>query len=183
MIDYTNPQEQSSKQDVMEQKPNGFFSKIALAENCEVNGKPIPGEDLSGIVQVIPSTSYSLSYACILVPRFNDHYLAGDIVENLNGWMLDICISYGWQLKHINIDSNYLHWVMAVNITSYPTKFMKLVRKHTSEKIFDNFPRLRAKNVSNDFWAPWYYIGTGEQPFAQKVVMEFLGQVRKQQGL
>lgn len=181
--DFINLATLSGNRNVKEQRRNSFFSNTTLDEDYETDAETLQQEGLGEIVQIHSQNSYSLSYACVLVPRFNEHYLMGDIVDYLTEWMLDICISYGWQLKHISIEPAYLHWVMAVNITSYPTKFMKLIRKHTSEKILENFPRFRAKNVSSDFWAPWYYVGTGELPFSHKVIMGFLAQVRKQQGL
>ena len=126
---------------------------------------------------------YVTSYVCLLVPRFEEHLLTGDVTDNLRNWMINICISFGWQLKFIDIRPQYLHWIMAVSIATYPTHFMRIVRKESSTKIFDDFPRFKQKNLSNDFWAPWYFVGVGEVPYSQSTIQTYIEQIRLEQGL
>src|SRR5690349_17105377 len=95
--------------------------------------------------------SSELSFACILLPRFSDHYLAGDVADFLPEWMKQVCISYGWRLEAIAVRPGYLQWVMKVPLNANPAHFMKLIRRYTSEKIFEDFPRFRQKNVSAEF--------------------------------
>lgn len=126
---------------------------------------------------------YITSFVCLLAPRFKEHLLIGDISELINIWMKDICISFGWQLRFIDVHPDYLHWIMAVRITSVPTRFMKIVRRETSKKIFDDFPRFKEKNMSNEFWAPWYFVGVGEVPYSRATIRSFINQIRFEQGL
>ena len=91
---------------------------------------------------------FETTFVCLLVPRFEEHILIGDLSERLHTWMRDICISYGWNLKFIEISPNYLHWVMTVPINTPPPEFMKIVQNTTSEKIFDEFPRFSTQNTS-----------------------------------
>ncbi|MBV5349880.1 hypothetical protein JZU71_01595 [bacterium] len=62
--------------------------------------------------------SSGLTFSCVLIPRFDDHYLAGDITGDLQNWMMEICISYGWHLDAITIRPGYMHWVMTVPLTA-----------------------------------------------------------------
>jgi REP element-mobilizing transposase RayT len=124
-----------------------------------------------------------LSYSCLLIPRFHDHYLTGDITEALVEWMRQICISYGWRLDAITVRPGYLQWVMTVPLTTNPAQFMRLTRKHTSQKIFDDFPRYKRKNMSGDFWAPGYQVAAGNQLLSLESISNFTLAVRRQQGI
>jgi len=126
---------------------------------------------------------YVTSYVCLLVPRFEEHLLVGDISDRLHNWMMDICISFGWQLKFIDNRCRYLHWIMTVSIATPPAHFMKIVRKESSKKIFEDFPRFKQKNLSNQFWAPWYFVGVGEVPYSQSTIQSYIEQIRLEQGL
>jgi REP element-mobilizing transposase RayT len=98
-----------------------------------------------------------VSYSCLLIPRFHDHHLAGDITEDLAVWIKEICISYSWRLIAIVVRPGYLQWVLTVPLAENPARVMRLVRQHTSVKIFDDYPRFKRQNMSGDFWAPGYY--------------------------
>ena len=49
------------------------------------------------------SGPFETTFVCLLVPRFEEHALIGDLSENLHTWMREICISHGWNLKMIKI--------------------------------------------------------------------------------
>jgi len=123
------------------------------------------------------------SFVCLLVPRFEEHMLIGDLSDNLYTWMSDICISFGWNLKFIKISPDYLHWIMTVKITSSPVEFMNIVRRATSKKIFDEFPRFSQQDISKKFWAPYYYVGVGNVPYSRSSIQAFIEQIRMEQGL
>lgn len=134
-------------------------------------------------VAAVPQFSSQLSFACVLVPRFSDHYLAGDIVDCLREWIKQACISYGWRLESIAIRPGYMQWVMQVPLNANPAQFMRLIRRHTSEKIFEDFPRFKNKNISGEFWAPGNFVAPGNQLQTAEQVNEFIVQTRRQQGI
>jgi REP element-mobilizing transposase RayT len=131
----------------------------------------------------MPQLSSELSFSCVLIPRFSDHYLVGDIVDWLAKWMKQVCISYGWRLDTLAIRPGYMHWVMHVPMNSNPAQFMRLVRRYTSEQIFEDFPRFRQKNVSGEFWAPGNFVLPGNQFQTLDQVNEFILQTRRHQGM
>lgn len=131
----------------------------------------------------IPPISPGLSFTCILIPRFSHHYLAGDIVERLTDWMKQICISYGWRMEALSIRPGYVQWVMRVPLNANPAQFMRLTRRHTSEKIFEEFPRFRRENISGEFWAPGNFVFPGDQLQTLEAVNAMILQTRRQQGL
>lgn len=130
-----------------------------------------------------PQYSSELSFVCLLIPRFSDHYLVGDITESLVEWMKQVCISYGWRLEAISIRPGYLQWVMRVPLTANPAHFMRLIRRHLSEKVFEDFPRFKQKNLSGEFWAPGNYVISGTQLQTTEDINALILQTRRHQGL
>jgi len=130
-----------------------------------------------------PQISYELSYSCLLIPRFPDHYLAGDITEDLPNWVRQICISYSWRLDEIMIRPGHLQWVMTVPLTVNPAQFMRIIRQLSSQKIFEYYPRYSRKNLSGQFWSPGFLVVPGKQLQSMEVISNFILQTRKQQGI
>ena len=125
----------------------------------------------------------NLTYACLLIPRFDHHHLVGDFVDRLNEWVPQLCVAFGWRLEHIAVRPDYLQWVTRVPPSTAPGYIMRIVRQQTSDRIFTEFPRYKAENPSGDFWAPGYLIMGSSQPHPQKLVRDFIKQTRARQGL
>lgn len=126
---------------------------------------------------------YVTSYACLIAPRFEEHELTGDVHIQLQTWMKDICTSFGWGLNFLDIQPNYLHCIMTVSIAASSSEVIKTICQKSSERIFDDFPRFKEKNMSDEFWAPWYFVGAGEVPYSIDSIKSFLNQIRVEQGL
>ena len=141
-----------------------------------------------GFAEPVEPESFSqvandLSYSCLLIPRFIDHFLTGDITEYLADWMRQICVSYGWRLDAIVVRPGYLQWVITVPPTANPAQVIRLTRRHTSQKIFEEFPRFKQLNMSGDFWAPGYYVTFGTQLLSLENISNFTAATRRQQGI
>ncbi len=126
---------------------------------------------------------YNLNYACLLVPRFQHHHLIGDLAAQLETWVPKICIAFGWRLEHLTIRPDYLQWVVNVPPATAPGQIIRLLRQHTSEKIFEEFPRIKKENLSDDFWAPGYNIIGGGKLHDQQIIRDFIRSARERQGL
>lgn len=137
----------------------------------------------SAEASVLPINSSELSYSCVLIPRFSDHYLTGDIVTDLGKWMKDICIAFGWRLEALSIRPGYIHWVMTVPVTASPARFIRTICQQTSQKIFDDYPRFKRVNPSLDFWAPSFSVSPGSKPQSMDEINAYILQVRRQQGI
>ncbi len=156
--------------------------------------KPAPGEldetrphsitEVAGRVVVEPVSPgmYNLTYACLLVPRFNTHYLTGDIADRLAEWLPQICVAFGWRLEYLAVRPEYIQWILNVPPATSPGYLMRIVRQQTSEKIFAEFTRMKKENPSGDFWAPGYLIMGGSQPHPPQLVKDYIKQTRSRQG-
>lgn len=123
-----------------------------------------------------------LSYACLLVPRFDTHHLVGDLADRLNEWVPQVCIAFGWRLEHLSVRPDYLQWVVRVPPSTAPGHVIRVVRQQTSDRLFNEFPRFKKDNPSGDFWAPGYLIMGSSQPHPPHLVRNFIKQTRERQG-
>lgn len=164
-------------------KPKGQLE--SASKNEPNTGRPHSITEVAGRVLAEPGTSglYDLTYACLLLPRFKSHHLAGDLAERISEWMPSISVAFGWRLEYISVRPDYLQWVINVPPTASPGYLMRIIRKQTSERIFEEFPRLKRENPSGDFWAPGYLIMGGSQPHPSQLVMDYIQRTRERQGM
>ncbi len=134
------------------------------------------------VIEPASAGMYHLAYACLLVPRFSTHYIAGDLSDRLDEWLPNICIAFGWRLEFLAVRPDYLQWVVNVQPNTSPGYLMRVIRQQTSEKIFDEFPRFKKENTASDFWAPGYLIMGGSQPHPPQLVKDYINQTRQRQG-
>jgi REP element-mobilizing transposase RayT/DNA-binding response OmpR family regulator len=135
------------------------------------------------VLEPVSSSLYNLDYACLLLPRFPHHYLTGEVLERLGEWVPQICIAYAWRLEYISVRPDYLQWIVSVPPATSPAYLMRMLRQHTSEKIFNEFARFKNDNPSGDFWAPGYLIMGGSQPAPAQLIRDFITQTRQRQGI
>jgi hypothetical protein len=60
---------------------------------------------------------------------------------------------------------------------------MRILRQHTSDNIFAEFPQYKKDNPSGDFWAPGYLIMGGSQPPPAQLIKDYINQTRVRQGI
>lgn len=96
-------------------------------------------------------------------------------------WMQQISVSYGWKLEFVDVQPQYMQWLITVPVTTPPSQIMRLVRQHTSQKIFEDFPRFKNQNLAKDFWAPGYLMLVGKQLPSSKMIKEFIQTTRQKQ--
>ncbi len=129
-----------------------------------------------------PFDQYSLSYSCLLTPRFGNHPLSGDLKALLEKKLGQICVSYGWRLGLVEIMSNCLHWVAMVPPTETVDDHIRMVRRMTSACIFEDYPEYARENLSHDFWAPGYSLLTGSERHTPAQIEAYRRLCRKQFG-
>jgi REP element-mobilizing transposase RayT/ActR/RegA family two-component response regulator len=164
-------------------RPETPIRKPKVSELAETH--PSPTTEAARRMSMEPVTAglYHLTYACLLVPRFSSHYLTGDLSDRLTEWLPGICVAFGWRLEFMAVRPEYLQWVVNVQPNTSPGYLMRVMRQHTSEKIFSDLPRLKKENPSGDFWAPGYLIMGGTQPHPPQLVRDYIKQTRERQGI
>jgi REP element-mobilizing transposase RayT len=181
------------------QEPSRPTNNISIPQTPEGVRQPTGTTDSDGSEYAAPSpisdtgrrvkfeqtsqAMYNLNYACLLIPRFPTHRLAGDLSLRLAEWLPSLCIAYAWRLEFISVRPDYLQWIVNVPPTTAPGYLMRVIRNQISEKVFLDFPRLRNENPSGDFWAPGYVILGSNHPHPNQLVTDFIQQTRARQGI
>lgn len=138
-------------------------------------------KDTRTLFEPVVDNPYRLSYVCLMIPRFQSHYLQGDLVEYLHIWIQQICISYGWQLEYLDVQPEYMQWLVNVPVNVSSAIIIRVLRQILSERIFEEFPKFRKQNVGKDFWAPGHLVVVGRQLHSPDTIKEFIRLTRLQQ--
>ncbi len=173
----------------------GDQKKITLTETKparltiqnRVKLKDRPQQDLNSservVLERVPTDTYELSYACLLIPRFSSHLLMGDVEQSLRAWMPDVCVSFGWRLNHITVQREYFEWILSVPAATSPSNCIRTIGGYTSKRILEDFPIFRRENISKDFWAPGFLILAGASPIPLDMINAHIRMTRQQQGI
>ena len=130
--------------------------------------------DTAGITQA--------TYTCVIVPRSPLIHLTGNLTEMLSQWVPQLCHSFGWRLNAVTVRSEYLQWTVTMAPSVSPSDMIRILREHTSQRIFENLPRLKPRNPAEEFWANGYLIVNGVEPPAPEVLRDYISQVHKRLG-
>ena len=135
-----------------------------------------------GTEETLGESSYDLHYAYAMIPRLPSHKLDGDLSEKLARWLPQLCLSFGWRLEHLNVQPDFIQWMVSMGPEASPDTVVHTLEQHLSECIFEEFPRLRKENPSGKFWAPGFLIVSGGQPDAE-LMAQYIQQTRRRQGV
>jgi REP element-mobilizing transposase RayT len=130
--------------------------------------------------------AYDMSYACLLIPRNDEHLLTGKVPDLLKKAINDACKVFGWRLDYIQVRQEYLQWVVSATVGTPPSRCIHMIREQTSKGILDEFRQFRDKGSKisvHDFWAPGYLVLVGGAPHPPEIIQEFIRLTREQQGL
>jgi REP element-mobilizing transposase RayT len=139
--------------------------------------------DMGAGLQPISPAVCSLNYTCMLIPRLPKHHLTGDLADRLSEWVPQLCLAFGWRLEQLSVRPDYLQWTVNVPPSTSPSYLMRILRQHSSEHIFADFPTLGRENPSGDFWAPGYLIMSSLQPPPAQIIKDFIKKTRRHQGV
>jgi CheY-like chemotaxis protein/REP element-mobilizing transposase RayT len=141
-----------------------------------------PYGSLLSVEPVSPTLSH-LSYTALLLPRFPQHALVGELCEELGVWVPQLCLAFGWRLEGLAIRPDTLQFTLQVAPSVSPGNVVRILRQRTSQRIFSRFPELKELNPSGDFWAPGYLIISGSVPPQPNLLHDYVAQTRRRQGL
>ena len=162
-------------------KPQVITEEAPVPTTDDLEDLPLHEEQI-GVEPVSPSM-YNLTYACVLIPRFPEHHLTGEIANRLGDWITHLCVAFGWRLEQLAIRPDHIQWMVNVPPNTSPGYLMRTIREHTSRRMFVEFPTMEQENPAGDFWAPGYLVlGTPQTPPAS-LIQEFMQNTRSRQGL
>lgn len=124
-----------------------------------------------------------ITYTGLLIPRFEDHFMTGELGILLGQWVPELCVAFGWRLDGIAVRPEHFQWTVRVMPSVSPGNMVRILRQQTSMRIFSALPLLKAQNPSGDFWAPGYLIVSGSQAPPPELLRDYIEQTRRRQGI
>lgn len=124
-----------------------------------------------------------LTYQCVLVPRIPKHDISEDMARKIKKWLPHISLAFGWKIKNIVVQDQYLYWVVLVEPEDQPIEVVEAVRKVTSARLFEDYPLFEQENPSGDFWARGYLLHNGNHYLPMEYLNDFVVEIRKKQGI
>ncbi len=172
------------RDDVQETRKQEVKDSPSVAETRPQSSGESSSEKSHRILLEPPSPSLvDLGYAFVLIPRFDTHHLVGDAAGRLNEWVPNLCLAFAWRLEYISVRPDYLQWIVRVPPNTSAGYVTRVIRQQTSNRLFAEFPRFRADNPSDDFWAPGSMIIGSTEPPPHYLVRDFIRRSRGMQGL
>jgi REP element-mobilizing transposase RayT len=147
------------------------------------------GDRLPNDVHLEPVSrhDYEFSYACLLVTRASDPSLSGKVAGFLRSTLENIAKTFGWRMDFIQVDAEYMQWVISAPAGTPPSNCIRLIRQQTTKGVQSKFREFRSKDKKNggmlDIWAPGYLVLVGRSPHPPDIIQEFIRMTRLKQGL
>jgi CheY-like chemotaxis protein len=158
-----------------------FDSAEPPAEELAVEEIPlrgIPGTDPSAELTPIAH----LPLTVVLIPRFPEHRLEGELAKQLRTWIERLCIAWDWRAETVDIHPQYLALTVRLPGHMAPDRALMHLRRGLSSRILANLPWMAADLPSGRFWAPGQLLAAAEAIEPARIG-DFIEQTRRIQGL
>ncbi len=143
---------------------------------------PRPTDGLEEPEGPLPEARYQLEFTAVLVPRFPDHKLTGQLAQDLRDWLARLCVAWGWRADAIEIDPDYLCLTVTLTPEVAPSRAVHRLRQDLSDRILEAYPGVTTDLPSGRFWARGYLLSAGTQ-VSPDHIRAFLAETRRSQGL
>jgi CheY-like chemotaxis protein len=125
---------------------------------------------------------YSLPFSTVLLPRFPEHRLEGELADRLHDWVTRICLAWDWRAEEIDINPDYIRLIVSLSPNVAPAGAVSQLALDLSTRILEHFPALEQNLPSKRFWARKYMLSTGKIPDREQI-SAFVANTRSEQGL
>jgi REP element-mobilizing transposase RayT len=125
---------------------------------------------------------YYLPFTAILIPRFPNHRLTGSLANQLENWLKDLCVAWGWRVDHIDLRADFLRFTFSLSPDIAPAQAVQHLANNLSSRILNAFPGLMSDLPSGQFWTKSYLLTAGSDVGKDRLAL-FIETTRKEQGL
>jgi DNA-binding response OmpR family regulator/REP element-mobilizing transposase RayT len=125
---------------------------------------------------------YFLPFTAVLLPRFPRHTLVGSLSNQLESWVKDLCIAWGWRADSIDVRPDLLRFTVSLSPEVAPAQAVQSLAQNLSTRILKAFPTLSEELPSGQFWTKRYLLTAGSDVGKDRL-SHFIEATRKDQGL
>ncbi len=125
---------------------------------------------------------YYLPFTTILLPRFPNHRLTGSLSNQIETWLGDLCVAWGWRVETIDLRPEYLRFTFDIAPDVAPAQAVEHLAQNLSRRILEAFPGFSKDLPSGQFWTKSYLLTAGSDVGKDRLAY-FIETTRKDQGL
>ncbi|OGO18548.1 MAG: hypothetical protein A2Z14_19250 [Chloroflexi bacterium RBG_16_48_8] len=125
---------------------------------------------------------YYLPFTAILLPRFPNHRLTGSLANQLENWLKDLCVAWGWRVENIDLRSEFLRFTFSLSPDIAPAQAVQHLANNLSSRILKAFPGLTKDLPAGQFWTKSYLLTAGSDVGKDRLA-SFIELTRREQGL
>lgn len=130
-----------------------------------------------------PGALYHLTYSFVMVPKLPRYRIVGDLAARVDELLRHYAVVYHWRIERLTLRPNHAVVVVTCPPTTAPERVMRTLRRLTSQRIAEEFPRAMPDDPTGDFWARPYLLFAADHTPDPAQIADFITQVRRQQGL
>jgi REP element-mobilizing transposase RayT len=100
----------------------------------------------------------------LLLPRYSEHELTGELAERLRSWTTRLCLAWDWVAERIEVLPDRLEITLILPPDESPAHAVQELRDGLSERVLRSFPELALDLPSRRFWSSSYLLRAGPAP-------------------
>jgi len=167
--------------------PNDWLPKqpkpaahLPFLDQITTQSKTIREMEPINLIQQEPR--YYLPFTAILLPRFPNHRLAGSLAIQLETWLKELCVAWGWRVDNVEIRSEFLRFTFSLSPDIAPAQAVQNLANNLSSRILNAFPGFMKDLPAGQFWTKSYLLTAGSDVGKDRLA-SFIESTRQEQGL
>ena len=104
---------------------------------------------------------HQIGYHIVFCTKFRHRILTGTIEVETKRIIGQICKTYNWKLKSLEVMPDHIHIFTQVDHTIAPVRIAQILKSITAVYLFTKFPNLKGQKFwGTGLWSPSTYYGT-----------------------
>jgi putative transposase len=104
---------------------------------------------------------YNLNYHIVLVTKYRNQVLIGDIETFVKERIGDICLQYGWELLELEVLPEHVHLFVSAPPKIAPSRIAATLKSILAVDVFRAFPTLKKRRFwGSGLWTDSTYYGS-----------------------
>ncbi len=132
-------------------------------------------ETQSAEAAIQPSLAeFRFVYHCLIIPRDPGRFLTRELAGQSAAVIRETHQTQGWELTSLSVRPQYALWTVRLPFSASPVDLVEQIKEVTSNRIKSTLPDQAGEIQASSFWAPGYWILSGQQPPSARLIQQFL---------